>query len=285
MADKGSKSRRDDAAGPRLGGLDMGRKLKQKDYEKALEKLQRRLREVQLAYMRDEQRAVILFEGWDASGKGGAIRRMAYALDPRGCKFWPIAAPRPEDQGTHYFYRFWTKLPSPGHLAVFDRSWYGRVLVERVEGYAKPEEWRRAYDEINTFEQMLIDDGARVVKLFLHITLEEQLDRFADRIRDPLKRWKITSEDIRNHSKWPAYVDASEEMFARTDTDAAPWHVIPANDKKYARIAALQTIADRLAADMDLAPASLAPEVERAAREVLGLEISHDVRVDRPNNH
>ena len=285
MAEKMNKAGRDGAKSLRLASLDMSLKLKHKVYDKALEKLQRQLREVQLAYMRDRQRAVVVFEGWDASGKGGVIRRMAYALDPRGCKFWPIAAPQPGDQGTHYFYRFWTKLPPPGQFAVFDRSWYGRVLVERVEGYAKPEEWRRAYDEINAFEQMLIDDGARVVKLFLHITQDEQLDRFADRIRDPLKRWKITSEDVRNHGKWPAYVEASEDMFTHTDTETAPWHVIPANDKKHARIAALQTIVDRLGDSVDLSPAPLAPEVERAARDVLGLEISHDVRVDRPNNH
>ncbi len=273
------------SAGQRLAQVDVTKRLKTKDYERRLGEVQQKLREVQLAYMRDERRAVIIFEGWDASGKGGVIRRMAFALDPRGCKFWPIAAPQPEDQGTHYFYRFWTKLPPPGRLAVFDRSWYGRVLVERVEGFAKPEEWRRAFDEINAFEQMLIDDGARVIKLFLHITLDEQLDRFADRIRDPLKRWKITSEDIRNHNKRPAYVEASEEMFERTDTDAAPWHLIPANDKKYARIAALQTVTDRLAEGIDLSPAQLAPDVERAARDVLGLEISHNVKVARPTDH
>jgi polyphosphate kinase 2 (PPK2 family) len=170
---------------PSLARLDMTKEIGRKEYDEQLELLQTRLREVALAYRAQGRRGVIAFQGWDAAGKGGAIRRMSWPLDPRGFKVWTIAAPTPDEQGHHYLYRFWKRLPRPGQLAIFDRSWYGRVLVERVEGLAAEAEWRRAYAEINEFERMLDDDGVRVAKIFLHITPEEQLARFRDRFNDP----------------------------------------------------------------------------------------------------
>src|SRR5882672_5475355 len=164
-------------------------------YERKLAKLQLKMLSIQQTYFHENRRAVIAFEGWDAAGKGGAIRRLTEKLDPRGFHVWPIGPPTPEEQGRHYLYRFWNKLPERGQLAIFDRTWYGRVLVERVERLIKKPVWKRAYDEINEFERMLIDDGVRVVKIFLHITPDEQLRRFAERLNNPYKRWKLTDSD------------------------------------------------------------------------------------------
>ena len=189
---------------------------------------------------------MIVLEGWDAAGKGGVIRRMHWPLDPRGLKVWPISAPTPEELDHHYLYRFWTRLPKSGQLVIFDRSWYGRVLVERIEGYATKTEWQRAYAEINEFERMLGDDGVRLVKIFLHITPEEQLARFRARFNDPLKRWKLSVEDLRNRARWADYEVAIEEMFQRTSTVRRPWIVIPGNSKPYARLAAIDAIVKRL---------------------------------------
>ena len=213
---------------------------------------------------------MLVFEGWDAAGKGGTIRRLSSVLDPRGFKVWPIAAPRSYYLERHYLARFWDKLPPRGGIACFDRSWYGRVLVERVEGYAPKPRWKAAFKEINDFEQLLLDDGIRVVKLFLHITPEEQLRRFAERLENPLKRWKLSYEDFRNREKWDAYLDAAEEMFARTDAPV-PWTILPANDKKHARIAAIEAIVKRLAKGVNLDPPALTEEVIAAAKQHLDL--------------
>ncbi|MDE0463596.1 MAG: hypothetical protein OXH93_14360 [Caldilineaceae bacterium] len=193
------------------------------------------------------------------------------SLATRGFKVWPIAAPLPEEQGQPYLYRFWRRLPYPGQLVVFDRSWYGRVLVERVEGFAAEAEWRRAYAEINDFERMLAADGIRLVKIFLHISAEEQLKRFRARLTDPLKRWKLSPEDLRNRARWAEYEAAIEEMFLRTSTVARPWHAVPANDKKYARLAALGVVVKHLAKGVDLKPGDLDPEFARHAHEILRL--------------
>ena len=262
------------SAPPSLAGLDMTRRVRRKKYERKLVRLQDRLREVSLAYRAQHRRAVIVFEGWDAAGKGGAIRRMAWPLDPRGLKVWPIAAPTPEEQGQHYLYRFWKRLPRPGQMVIFDRSWYGRVLVERVEGFAAKAEWRRAYDEINEFERMLDDDGIRLVKLFFHITPEEQLARFRQRLSDPLKRWKLSAEDLRNRSRWSEYEAAIEEMFRKTSTVPQPWTAVPANDKKYARLAAMRAVVERLGKAVDTAPPGLEPEFEEKACKILDVEPS-----------
>lgn len=268
---------------PRLGKLDMSTRIKDRnDYETELAELQVRILRIQQTYFHEKRRGIIVFEGWDAAGKGGVIRRLTERLDPRGCKVWPIAAPKPEEQGRHYLYRFWTRLPEPGTLAVFDRSWYGRVLVERVEGLASHKEWERAYREINEFEAMLTNDGVRIVKIFLHITPEEQLGRFEERLSNPYKRWKLTEEDIRNREKWPQYQDAIEEMFERTSTTKAPWHAVAANQKWHARVETLDIIARRLGKGVNVEPPPIDPKIQIAALEQLGLPLK--AVVHQPGN-
>ncbi|HYD98554.1 MAG TPA: polyphosphate kinase [Alphaproteobacteria bacterium] len=256
----------------RLDRLDMDHPVESKEvYERKLKKRQTEMLHVQQAYWHEKRRAIVVFEGWDAAGKGGAIRRLTELLDPRGTRVWPIAKPEPAEQGRHYLYRFWQKLPEPGNIAIFDRSWYGRVLVERVEGFAPKEAWKRAYDEINEFERLLTDDGVRIVKLFLHITPEVQLERFAERLRNPYKRWKLTEEDIRNRERWDEYVRAIHDMFDRTHRPNAPWHAIPANHKWSARLAVMRRVIDHLADGVSLEPPQPDPETLRRCYERLGL--------------
>ncbi|MFC7334370.1 polyphosphate kinase 2 family protein [Rhodocista pekingensis] len=240
------------------------------DYEDKQRALQQRMARIQFSYFWQELRAVIVFEGWDAAGKGGAIRRMTAELDPRGFHVWPIAAPTADEQGRHYLWRFWQRLPTPGSVAIFDRSWYGRVLVERVEGLAKRPDWTRAYDEINAFEKMLTDDGIRVIKLFLSISPEEQAKRLRERLEKPWKRWKLTPDDLRARARWDEYVEAAQEMFVRTSTPAAPWTLIPANSKWCARVDILRTVADALAEGVPIDPPPLDPGFARLAQEALG---------------
>ena len=211
-----------------------------------------------------------MFEGWDASGKGGVIKRMTAELDPRYYDVWPIGAPTPEEKDRHFLWRFWNKLPRCQQIGIFDRSWYGRVLVERVEGYCTEREWKRGYDEINEFEAQQIDSGTNIVKLFMHITQDEQDRQLAERLDDPWKRWKTGTEDYRNRSQRTAYLDALHDMFRQTDTRWAPWHVIDGNDRKAGRIAALTTIADRLEklVPMDMPDAD--PAVVNLARKAFG---------------
>jgi polyphosphate kinase 2 (PPK2 family) len=261
---------------PRLADIDLGLRLKDEaTYERRLDELELRLLQIQQAYKRQDLRGIVVLEGWDTAGKGGLIRRMTVKLDPRQARVWPIGAPTVEEQGDHYLQRFWARLPDPGTLGVFDRSWYGRVLVERVEGFARPEEWRRAYEEINGFERLLIDDGVRLVKLFLHIDKEEQLKRFRERLDVDYKRWKLTPDDIRNHLRWDDYAVAIDDMFARTSTRAAPWHVIPANHKWYARVTGMQTIVDCLSKGIDLEPPAMD---KRIAGAIQDLEKGRDAR-------
>ena len=217
-----------------------------KAYENRLEKYQLRMLRLQQKYHQKGLRAVLVFEGWDAAGKGGSIRRLTEKLDPRGYKVYPIGAPRPDEQGRHYLWRFWQRLPAPGEIAIFDRSWYGRVLVERVEGFARKEAWRRAYDEINAFEKLLTDDDCPVIKLFLHITKKEQLRRFREREQNPYKNWKIGPDDWRNRRHWREYEHAIDDMFERTDTGSAPWTLIPANRKWHARTEVLAQVVTAL---------------------------------------
>jgi polyphosphate kinase 2 (PPK2 family) len=256
----------------RLAKIDMDKKLEKEKYFRELEAVQEKLRRIQQAYLFSGDSAVIVFEGWDAAGKGGTIRRMSAVLDPRGFKVWPIAAPRRYYLERHYLSRFWERLPPNGAVSIFDRSWYGRVLVERVEGFTKPEEWKRAYREINEFERLVADNGTRLIKIFLHISPEVQLERFEERLRDPMKRWKLSYEDFRNREKWAAYEKATDEMFARTSTLQAPWYPIAANDKKYARIEAMNIIAGRLAKGVDLTPPPLDEKIEREAGKLFNLE-------------
>ncbi len=253
----------------RLADVEQGRQVKDEAaYEKRLARLQLRLMQVQQAYRRQGRRGVVVLEGWDTAGKGGLIRRMTVKLDPRQCRVWPISAPAPQELGQHYLQRFWRRLPDAGTLVVFDRSWYGRVLVERVEGIASPAEWTRAYGEINEFESMLHDDGVRLVKLFLHIDKQVQLKRFRERLDVPYKRWKLTPDDIRNHLRWDDYVTAADDMFARTSKRAAPWHIIPANKKWYARIKGLATIVEALSDGVDLEPPPLEPRIAAAIEDL-----------------
>jgi AMP-polyphosphate phosphotransferase len=241
------------------------------DYERRLADLQEILQRVQQAYLGTQLRAVIVLEGWDTAGKGGIVRRLGWALDPRSFKVHTIAAPGEREKSLHYLQRFWERLPQHGQIVAFDRSWYGRVLVERVEGFARPDEWRRAYAEINEFEHMLIDDDVRLVKLFLHITPEEQMRRFSNRLANPLKRWKLSYEDFRNRARWKEYETAIEDMMEKTSTRRARWHLIPANDKSFGRLAALRIVADRLSKAVSLEPRPLDPKVLEAAERLLGI--------------
>ena len=260
------------ALAPRLADADLSAQMEAEDYDKSLRKLQRKLTLIQETYLLTGRSAVIVFEGWDAAGKGGTIRRVSAALDPRSFKVWPIGAPRRYYLERHYFLRFMERLPPAGAIAAFDRSWYGRVLVERVEALTPPERWKAAYREIVEFERMMADDGTRIVKLFFHISPEVQLRRFEDRLRDPLKRWKLSYEDFRNRKRWDDYAEAIDEMFARTSSRHAPWVLIPSNDKKHGRIAAMTEIVRRLEKGVDLSPPTLDETVLSEARAHLDLE-------------
>jgi polyphosphate:AMP phosphotransferase len=229
-----------------LAEADLNVRLEKADYEEKLEKLQHRLLKLAWTMFKKKRSCLLVFEGWDAAGKGGAIRRVTQALDPRLYQVTGFAAPTEEEKAQHYLWRFWRRLPPSGLTAIFDRSHYGRVLVERVEGFAKPEEWQRAYGEINDFEAQLIDGGYIIRKFWLHISPEEQLRRFKQRERIRIKRYKITKEDWRNRAKWKPYEEAVNEMVARTGPGCAPWTVVPANDKKFARIAVLKTVCEAL---------------------------------------
>jgi AMP-polyphosphate phosphotransferase len=188
----------------------------------------------------------VLFEGWDASGKGGAIKRLVAQIDPRHVRVVQFAAPTFDEKRHHFLWRFWPTLPGWGGMAILDRSWYGRVLVERVEGFAEREQWLRAYDEINSFERSLVDEGMVLIKLWLHISAEEQLKRFKSREKEPLKSWKLTDEDWRNREKRPQYLEAVEDMLARNDQPYAPWDVVAADSKRFARVSVIETVIKRI---------------------------------------
>jgi polyphosphate kinase 2 (PPK2 family) len=193
---------------------------------------------------------VVVFEGWDASGKGGAIKRLTGPLDPRHVRVSQFAAPAPDEKRHHFLGRFWPALPGWGGMTVFDRSWYGRVLVERVEEFATEEQWKRGYEEINAFEQTLANEGSIIVKFWLHVSSEEQLKRFEARAGDPLKSWKLTDEDWRNREKRPLYEEAVEEMLERTDQPHARWHVVPGDSKRFARVEVMRLVNEEIEAGM-----------------------------------
>ncbi len=240
------------------------------NYDADLKSLQKRLDRILVATIVHRKRAMIVAEGWDAAGKGGAIQRLTSGWDPRAFEVWPVKAPTEEEKARHFLWRFWAKLPAAGAIAIFDRSWYGRVLVERVEGYASEAEWRRAYDEINEFEAQQCFDGTAIVKLFFHVTQDVQDERLKARLDHPWKRWKVTADDFRNRARRADYRAAAEEMLARTDTRWAPWTVIDGGDKKAARIAALKAVSDALEAAVPMDPPKADPEVEELAREAFG---------------
>lgn len=240
------------------------------NYSDDLVALQERLGRILVAHIVHKRRSLIVCEGWDAAGKGGAIKRLTAEWDPRAFQVWPIKAPTDEEKARHFLWRFWNKLPGAGEIGVFDRSWYGRVLVERVEGFASQSEWRRAYDEINEFEAQQSYDGTTIVKLFFHVTQETQDARLKARLDHPWKRWKVTAEDFRNRARREDYLAATQDMFECTNTRWGPWTAIDGNNKKAARIAALTAVADALEAACPPKPPDADTEVEKLAREAFG---------------
>lgn len=236
----------------RLEELDQEKSLEQDDYKKQLKKYQLELLNAQLVLAEKKRSVVIVVEGPDAAGKGGAIKRVTERLDPRLVRVYSIVKPTPEENQHHYMWRFWTKLPPRGQVAIFDRSWYGRVLVERVEKFCTEAEWKRAFREINDFEQQLSDDGVIILKFYLQITKDEQLDRFKRREADPYKHWKISEEDWRNRRHWDQHNEAAEDMFEKTSPEHAPWIVIPGNYKWYARVKMVRSVAERISKELKL---------------------------------
>jgi AMP-polyphosphate phosphotransferase len=228
--------------------IDLNKYLTREEYKKDLEKLQDRFRDLEHEIYTHRIPVLIVYEGWDAGGKGGNIKRLTEKLDPRGYQVIPIAAPSAEEKAHHYLWRFWLHDPKAGHITIFDRSWYGRVMVERIEGFCRPDEWQRAFREITEFENQLANSGTVIVKFWLHIDKEEQLRRFKEREELEWKKWKITDEDWRNRNKWDQYEQAVSEMIQRTSTTYAPWTIIEAIDKLYARIKALRTAVDAIEA-------------------------------------
>ena len=231
---------------PDLADVDLSPSIDEEKYKKELKKLQTRLSELHNIIYRKKIPVILCYEGRDAAGKGGNIRRIAYPLDPRGFDVHPIASPLPHELNRQFLWRFWTRLPKTGHICIFDRTWYGRVMVERLEGFCSEKDWKRAYNEINEFERMLTDWGAVVIKFWIHIDSDTQLARFTERQNTPEKQWKITDEDWRNREKWDDYEVAVDEMLQKTSTKYAPWYIIESNDKKYARIKTLKIIVKAL---------------------------------------
>ncbi len=225
-----------------LDRVDLSLSLEQKEYDEQLEDLQDRLRDLEFECYKHRMGVIVAYEGWDAAGKGGNIRRVTRPLDPRGYTVVPVSGPSKEEATHHYLWRFWKHIPKAGHIAIFDRTWYGRVLVERIEGFCSRQEWQRAYHEINEFERSLTNAGWVIVKFWLHISPDEQLRRFEQRKTSPYKSYKLTDEDWRNREKWDAYRQAVSDMIRRTSTLHAPWTIVESNCKYYARIKSLKTI-------------------------------------------
>ena len=236
---------------PKLAEVDLDKSLTDEEYDKLLDKCQEKLGRLHNELYRRKVPVIIAYEGYDAAGKGGNIKRITGALDPRGFEVHPIASPLPNEKARHYLWRFWNRLPKTGHIAIFDRTWYGRVMVERLEGFCSENEWQRAYNEINEFEKELSDWGAVIIKFWVQIDKDTQLARFEERQNTPEKQWKITDEDWRNREKWDLYETAVNEMLKKTNTTYAPWHVLESNDKKYARIKALKIVIDAIEAALD----------------------------------
>ena len=232
---------------PRLADIDLKDKiLNDEEYKKELKQLQKELGKLHNKLYRKRIPVIITYEGWDAAGKGGNIKRITEALDPRGYEVQPIASPEPHEKARHYLWRFWTRLPKSGHIAIFDRTWYGRVMVERLEGFCSENDWQRAYNEINEFEKELKDWGAVIIKFWVQIDKDTQLARFQERQNNPEKQWKITDEDWRNREKWDEYEVAVDEMLQKTNTEYAQWHILESVDKKYARIKALKIVIEEI---------------------------------------
>lgn len=259
--------------GIRLSDFEAGEKYAG-DYDADLSALQARLERIQTAHIIHGRSAIIMLEGWDASGKGGVISRLTSGWDPRWFQVWPIGAPTEEEKVRHFLWRFWKRLPGKGEINIFDRSWYGRVCVERVEAFCTESEWKRAYDQINEFEAQMTESGTTLVKLFMHVTQAEQDERLRDRLEDPWKRWKTGQDDYRNRAKRADYLNAYNDMFDRTDTRWAPWTVVDGNNKKAARIAAMTSIADQLERNVPMTPLLADPGFVQQAEQALGVQIN-----------
>ncbi|WP_418971335.1 polyphosphate:AMP phosphotransferase [Allofournierella sp.] len=236
---------------PKLSQVELDKTLPGEEYEARKKELQKRLSQLHNRLYLKKVPVILVYEGWDAAGKGGNIKRVTAALDARGYQVNPIASPEPHEKARHYLWRFWTRLPKAGHIAIFDRSWYGRVMVERIEGFCAENDWQRAYNEINEFEAELADWGAVILKFWVHIDKDTQLARFKARQECPEKQWKITDEDWRNREKWDAYEQAVDEMLQKTSTEYAPWHILQSVDKKYARVQALELLVNALEKALD----------------------------------
>ena len=236
---------------PKLSEIALDKCVEAQEYKEELTALQKKLGELHNRLYRKKVPVIILYEGWDAAGKGGNIKRITGALDARGYEVHPIASPEPHEKARHYLWRFWTRLPKTGHIAIFDRSWYGRVMVERLEGFCSENDWKRAYNEMNEFEKELHDWGAVIIKFWVQIDKDTQLERFTDRQNMPGKQWKITEEDWRNREKWDDYDIAVNEMIQKTSTTFAPWHILESVDKKYARIKALKIVIEEIEKALD----------------------------------
>lgn len=234
-----------------LEKLELNKKMSHEQYQEQIGKVQVRMRELEFKIYKQQIPVLCVFEGWDAAGKGGAIKRVTEILDPRGYTVWPFAAPKGEERTHHYLWRFWRSLPRAGHICIWDRSHYGRVLVERCEGFCNEDEWRRAFREINEFEAHQSSFGMVICKFWLQISKEEQLRRFKSREIDPFRSYKLTEEDWRNRAKWADYSQAVEDMLLHTSTPYAPWTVVEANNKYFARVKVLRTIVDAVQARMN----------------------------------
>jgi polyphosphate kinase 2 (PPK2 family) len=249
-----------------LETIDLSKSLTREEYVRDLLRYQLQLRALAYQLYVKKQTLVVVYEGWDAAGKGGNIKRVTEKLDPRGYEVLSIAAPAGDDRSHHYLWRFWRRLKPPDEkqVLIFDRSWYGRVLVERVEGFCTEDEWKRAYREINEFERQLVDFGMILVKFWIHISNDEQLRRFEGRENTPYKAWKLTDEDWRNRQKWDLYEAAVEDMLLKTSTVTAPWTVVEGNDKSYARVKTLRTLVEVLSKELDYKPSE--PQVKTAQK-------------------
>jgi polyphosphate kinase 2 (PPK2 family) len=237
-----------------LENLDLTLTLEKEKYEADLVRYQVALNKLGYQVYVQRKPVIMVFEGWDAAGKGGAIKRVTEKLDPRGYVVYPIGAPQGDDASHHYMWRFWRRLPELGQIAIFDRSWYGRVMVERIEGYCSEADWKRAYREINEYEHQLVDFGTILFKFWFHISQEEQLHRFEGRAQDKLRSWKLTDEDWRNRDKWDSYTQSVEDMVLKTSTLSAPWTLVEGNSKSYARIKVLKTIVEGLSSALQYDP-------------------------------
>jgi polyphosphate kinase 2 (PPK2 family) len=251
-----------------LETVDLNKSLTREEYVRDLLAYQLQLRELAFQLYQHKRTLVVVYEGWDAAGKGGNIKRVTEKLDPRGYEVFPIAAPAGEDATHHYLWRFWRRLvpPDEKQVLIFDRTWYGRVMVERIEGFCTESEWRRAYREINEFERQLVDAGMILAKFWIHISEDEQLRRFEARQDTPYKAWKLTDEDWRNRGRWDAYQVAVQDMLLRTSTLTAPWTIVEGNDKWFARVKTLHTLVELLSAELDHRP-SEPPAKESKAKK------------------